>query len=209
MNSSDLDQLGRTLRERSRDYDVELSENDLSKLEQYYQLLQRWNDRLHLVAPCSPAEFATRHLLESLLAVRHLDANPAIADIGSGGGLPIIPLLIAAPTSHASLIEASKKKAVFLQEAVRVSELGDRSEVVAKRFENVPLLQVNAVTCRALERFIELLPKIVAWAPASAKLLLFGGIDLQKQIEEEKLDFKAEKIPHSERRFLFIIDQRR
>src|SRR4051794_15194364 len=185
MNSVDLEQFGRTLREQSSDYGVELSGKDLSRLEQYYQLLQRWNERLHLVAPCSPAEFGTRHILESLFSLHHLDESSLIADIGSGGGLPIIPILIAAPTCHGILIDSSKRKTVFLHEALRVCGLSDRAEVVAERFDNVPTQQVHAVTCRALERFAELLPKMVEWAPASAKLLLFGGLDLQKQIEKE------------------------
>ena len=209
MTSSDLDEFGQTLREQSRDYDVELSDSSMSRLEQYFQLLQRWNERLHLVATCSPAEFASRHILESLVALHHLEQDAVIADIGSGGGLPIIPILIAAPTARAVLIDSSKKKAVFLQEALRVTELTDRAEVVAERFENVPTPQVSVVTCRALEKFVELLPGIVHWKPASAKLLLFGGVDLQKQIGQQELTFIAEKLPHSERRFLFVIDQRR
>ena len=75
-------------------FDLELPEETLARLEEYYSLLTRWNDRLHLVAPCSPEEFAVRHVLESLLLLQHLPQNAKIADIGSGGGLPIIPCLI-------------------------------------------------------------------------------------------------------------------
>src|SRR6185369_15999394 len=90
----------------------------LQRLCVYYSLLTRWNPRLHLVAPCSPEEFATRHVLESLMLLQHLPHGAKIADIGSGAGLPIIPCLIVRPDLHATLIESSAKKSVFLREAL-------------------------------------------------------------------------------------------
>ena len=71
-------------------FGVELAPETVALLGAYYSLLIHWNDRLHLVAPCSPEEFATRHVLESLLLLPHLPHAAKIADIGSGGGLPII-----------------------------------------------------------------------------------------------------------------------
>src|SRR5258707_3308354 len=93
-------------------YDVALTAEALDGLSQYYELLRPWNARLHLVAPCSPTEFATRHVLESLVLLKHLPNDSSVADIGSGGGLPIIPCLIAQPQLRAILIEAAQKKAV-------------------------------------------------------------------------------------------------
>src|ERR1051325_2884087 len=72
---------------------VDLSAETIVRLGTFYSLLTRWNERLHLVAPCSPEEFATRHVLESLLLLKYLPPAAKIADIGSGGGLPIIPCL--------------------------------------------------------------------------------------------------------------------
>ncbi len=95
-----------------------LPARNLAQLGEYYSLLTRWNDRLHLVAPCSPEEFATRHVLESLLLLKHLPHEAKIADIGSGGGLPIIPCLIARADLEVTMIESSQKKAVFLREAL-------------------------------------------------------------------------------------------
>ena len=102
----------------------------LAQLGAFYSLLTRWNDRLHLVAPCSPEEFATRHVLESLLLLKHLPQDAKIADIGSGAGLPIIPCLIARADLKATLIESSQKKTVFLREAL--NNLGRQAVIIAQ-----------------------------------------------------------------------------
>ena len=71
-----------TLSSRMASYGLELSSKTLTQLVEYYRLLTRWTDRLHLVAPCTPEEFATRHVLESLLLLRHLPQHATVADVG-------------------------------------------------------------------------------------------------------------------------------
>ena len=61
------DKFAQVLVERMNDYGVDLSRETIRELSEYYTLLMRWNERLHLVAPCDAEEFATRHVLESLL----------------------------------------------------------------------------------------------------------------------------------------------
>ena len=144
-------------------YDLDLSQETLTQLCEYYSLLTRWNDRLHLVAPCSPEEFATRHVLESLLLLKHLPQHAKIADVGSGGGLPIIPCLVARADLEATLIESSHKKAVFLREALNA--VGRRALIVARRFEEIEAPEVSFVSCRALDQFREKMAALIKWAP--------------------------------------------
>jgi 16S rRNA (guanine527-N7)-methyltransferase len=206
--TSQVNEFRRTLRTKSERYDLDIDDAVVVTLCDYYALLLTWNPRLHLVAPCSPSEFATRHVLESLMLLPHLSAGAQVADIGSGAGLPIIPNLIARPDVQAVLIESSQKKAVFLREALRLTQTLDQGQVIAERFEDVTTPAVNVVTCRALDRFSELFPKLLDWAPRPCTLLLFGGVALQKQIEDANLEFSSSKIPDTERRFLFVIERR-
>ena len=118
----------------------------------------KWNPRLHLVAPCSPAEFAVRHVLESLFLLKHLPAGAAVVDVGSGGGLPIIPCLLVRDDLRATLIESSTRKAVFLHEALRSVRPPDRTQLIAARFEDIETPAADFVTCRALDRFTDPLP---------------------------------------------------
>lgn len=184
-------------------YEVELTPGDIERLSQYYELLNAWNPRLHLVAPSSPQEFARRHVLESLLLLRHLPSGARVADVGSGAGLPIIPCIIVRPDINATLIESSKKKAVFLREALNRIETSASGTVIADRFERIDAPDVGFVTCRALERFSETLPRLIEWAPSAKSLLLFGGEALRQAIDKAGLQFSETKIPNSRRRFLF------
>jgi 16S rRNA (guanine527-N7)-methyltransferase len=180
-------------------FDLDLPAGTVSRLGEYYSLLTRWNDRLHLVAPCSPEEFAVRHILESLLLLKHLPPNARVADIGSGGGLPIIPCLIARPDLQATLIESSQKKSVFLREATRHFQ----ATIIALSFEQIDPPAVDFVTCRALDQFMQKLPALIKWA-GDKTLLLFGGETLGEELRKANVNFEAFLIPQSEKRFLFL-----
>ena len=185
-----------------RSFNLDLPAETITRLGEYYSLLTRWNDRLHLVAPCEPEEFAVRHVLESLVLLKHLPAKASVADVGSGGGLPIIPCLIARPDLEATLIESSQKKVVFLREAL--NRLGLRAVVVAQPFEDLPAPPVSFVTCRALDQFMRKLPTLVRWAPRGSKLLLFGGETLGEELRSASVKFERFLIPQSEKRYLFL-----
>ena len=198
----DMNRFEESLISNMGSFDLDLSAETVTLLDQYYSLLTRWNDRLHLVAPCSPEEFATRHVLESLLLVKHLPQNAKIADIGSGGGLPIIPCLIARPDLNSTLIESSQKKAVFLREALNA--VGRNSAIMARPFEEVKPPDVSFVTCRALDQFMNKVSALIDWAPAASTLLLFGGETLAEQLRSASVKFERFLIPKSEKRFLFL-----
>src|SRR6476660_711349 len=106
------EQFAAALKLNEHDFGVELAAEHIAKLQDYYTLLLKWNPRLHLVAPCTPEEFATRHVLEALLLLKHLPPNSSVADIGSGGGLPIIPSVIVRDDVCANLFEVVQKKCV-------------------------------------------------------------------------------------------------
>jgi 16S rRNA (guanine527-N7)-methyltransferase len=203
-----VERLEAALKANANDFGVQLNDNTLRDLGDYYELLLRWNERLHLVAPCSSEEFATRHVLESLLLLRHLSPNARVIDVGSGAGLPIIPCLIARRDLCATLIESSQKKAVFLREALRDAGGTNKALVIAARFEETPPPAADYVTSRALDRFTAMLPKLIQWSPPHSTLLLFGGTDLRLQITALFPELEAERVPHSERRFLLVVNRR-
>src|SRR4030095_3445161 len=95
MNStSQPDKFRATLTSEAGAYGITLSTEALTGLVRYYQLLNVWNSRVHLVAPCTPQEFATRHVLESLTLLKYLPAAASVAEGGAGARPPILPFPI-------------------------------------------------------------------------------------------------------------------
>jgi 16S rRNA (guanine527-N7)-methyltransferase len=183
-------------------FKTELGADHVARLGQYYKFLLKWNDRLHLVAPCSPEEFATRHVLESLLVLQHIGGGTELVDVGSGAGLPAIPCFVANARLRGTLIESSKRKAVFLKEALHHLDLVGRVQVAAERFEKTVATSADVVTCRAIDQFAAKLPELIGWAPAGTTLLFFGGEDLFTEVLKFLPAAEKHLIPFSKRRFL-------
>ncbi|HVG38939.1 MAG TPA: 16S rRNA (guanine(527)-N(7))-methyltransferase RsmG [Pyrinomonadaceae bacterium] len=194
-----------TLEREGADFGVPLTPGRIEQLTAYYELVKVWNPRLHLVAPCGADEFARRHVLESLFALTLLPPDAALVDVGSGAGLPSLPCLIVEPSLRGTLIEASPKKAVFLRECTSALRLSARTTIVNKRFEQTLPAHADALTCRALDRFGELLPQLLRWAKHVKTVLLFGGMTIENQLTTLAVDFQTIHLPHSEQRKIFVV----
>lgn len=104
-----LDELGLNLTPEAR-----------SKLLAYLELMRKWNRTYNLTAIRDPITMVIRHLLDSLAVIPHLDDGRAVlrlADVGSGAGLPGIPLALARPAWRVTVNDRSSKKAAFLRQA--------------------------------------------------------------------------------------------
>jgi 16S rRNA (guanine527-N7)-methyltransferase len=96
---------------------LELPEQAESRLLDYLALLRKWNRVYNLTAIRYEHEMVVQHVLDSLVVLEHLPAATAIIDVGSGAGLPGIPLAIARPDAEVTLVEAVQKKSAFQQQA--------------------------------------------------------------------------------------------
>lgn len=123
----------------------------------YLAQLVRWNRTYNLTAIRDPREMVTRHLLDSLALVPHLDGIGTLADLGTGAGLPGIPLAIARPPLQVALVESNGKKARFLRHAVRTLGL-DNAVVHECRAEALELpAAFDAITARALATLADII----------------------------------------------------
>jgi 16S rRNA (guanine527-N7)-methyltransferase len=102
----------------------------------YLDLLVRWNRAYNLTAVREPQEMVAKHLLDALAIHAHVDCA-TLVDIGSGAGLPGIPLALALPELRVTLVETAGKKARFQREAVRLLGLSERVVVRATRAEQL------------------------------------------------------------------------
>lgn len=136
------------------------------RLRRYVGLVQRWNRAANLVSGRLTASHLWGLVDESLVAAPHLPEGVHVLDVGSGAGIPAIPLLVARPDVTGVLLEARERRWAFLREAVR--ELGLAAEVRRLRLEDVGDETFGAVTVRGVERAV--------WESTAARLLVSGGV---------------------------------
>jgi len=192
-----------TIQNHQADFGLKLEKNHLEKLADYYELVQKNNPILHLVGPSSEEEFAIRHILESLTLLEFLPRNAKFADVGTGAGLPSIPCLLVREDLGGTLIESKLKKAAFLQEALSKCGLENRTNIINRQFEEISKTAVSYVTCRALDKFTQKLPKLLKWSKGTG-LLFFGGNSLREELLKNRVKFREKLMPFSEQRYLFI-----
>lgn len=126
-------------------------------LGRYLQLLLLWNGTYNLTAVRDPQDIVVKHLLDCLAMLPHVHGQ-RLVDIGSGAGLPGLPLALACPGLSVVLVETAGKKARFLREATRVLGLRDRVEVRNERAEQVALAEpCDMLTARAFGSIAEIL----------------------------------------------------
>lgn len=128
------------------------------KLLAYLELLAKWNRTYNLTAIREPLQAVSHHLLDSLAVLGELsDRAGALVDVGSGGGLPGIPIAIAEPARRVTLNDASEKKGAFLRQAV--IELGLRNaEVHVGRVETwLPAERFAVVISRGFASLVDFL----------------------------------------------------
>ena len=129
---------------------LELSDDQVDALLEYILLIQKWNKAYNLTAVREPLEMVGLHLLDSLAILPHLKPS-RIADIGTGAGLPGIPLAIARPDCHFTLLDSNSKKTRFVQQAVLELKLSNVEVVHARVEEIMPANPFDAVLTRAFE----------------------------------------------------------
>ncbi len=122
----------------AREIGIALTDHEIDLLMEYYRELLFWNEKMSLVSLKSPLDI-TKHLIDSLTPARLIkDRHSKLLDIGTGAGLPGIPLKIAMRSLRVTLLDSSRKKTSFLKSVIRKLGLKDIS-VVNSRAESLTL----------------------------------------------------------------------
>ncbi len=191
--------------ERQSLFGLELADNKIERLADHFELVLEHNPFLHLVAPCSAEEFAVRHVLESLTLLDHLPQNAHFADVGTGAGLPSIPCMIVRNDLRAVLIESKEKKTRFLESTVAELGIADRVEIINRQFSETTLTGVSLITCRALDRFVEVVPRLLKWGKGRS-FAFFGGPAVGDALARSKIPFTKKLMPLSDQRFIYSFE---
>ena len=136
---------------------LDCSSQQLEKLLQYLELLQRWNKAFNLTAIRDPLQMVRLHLLDSLAIHPYIQGVKSIIDVGTGPGLPGIPLAILNPQVNFTLLDSNGKKTRFLFQAINELKLPNASEINHRVEVYKPNQLFDAVISRAFSSISDML----------------------------------------------------
>ena len=160
-----------------------LDEKQQSSLIKYVQLLDKWNKTYNLTAVRKPEQMVTRHLLDSLSICPYIRGKH-ILDVGTGAGLPGIPLAIVFPEKQFTLLDSNNKKTRFVTQAVSELELPN-VDVVQSRVENFQFPELfDTITTRAYSAIGEMVEQTSHLLAKDGVFLAMKGANPVAEIDE-------------------------
>lgn len=170
---------------------MDVPDEVLSTLARYLSILLDANQRFNLTAVKDPDEAWRRHIVDSLTllpGLENLEVGAKVVDVGSGGGLPGVPLAIARPDLRFTLVESTGKKARFLKETIAALQL-EHVDVVADRAETVGQQsahrqQFDLAVCRAVGPMRELLEYTLPLVRVGGRVIAMKGPKAEQELGE-------------------------
>ena len=160
------------LRKTAAGFDIELSDRQCHLFRIYLEELRHWNQRMNLTGPLTKEKMVIELFLDSLIPSPSIPATARMLDVGSGAGLPGLPLKIHASNRNIDLLEINSKKVSFLRHVVRLLGLTHVS-VIEGRVERIQADLTRAGYQVVTARAVADLSQVIAWC---APLLSSGGL---------------------------------
>ncbi len=181
---------------RVLDYDLAAQEKLLpGLLERYLLLIEKWNKIHNLTAIRNLQDMLYQHVLDSLAVLPHIN-GPQIVDVGSGAGLPGIPIALARPDWQVLLVESNQKKASFLQQ-VKIELALQNVAVIGQRIEDIHSdKKVNTIITRAfseLGEFVNLTRQLAAENDVNCRWVAMKANCSESELKQIQPSFCIEK----------------
>ena len=174
---------------------IVLNEQQIEKLTTYLEQLNRWNKTYNLTAITDPKEQIYKHIIDSL-SIRDAIAGPKVCDVGTGPGLPGIPLAIALPELHFTLVDSAQKRIIFIQQALIKLGITNITAMHQRIEENKGAF--NTVISRAFSSIQDFIQKTQHLLADDGQLLAMKGVyptDELTQIPQDFLIADVRKLP--------------
>ena len=172
---------------------LKLSPEAQRRMLNYLALLNKWNRVYNLTAVREPQKMVSHHLLDSLAVVPHIEAHH-ILDVGSGAGLPGIPLAIAREEWQVTLLDGSHKKAAFLKQAAIELKLANVA-VCCERAENFqPQEKFDCVISRAFSDLPEYVELAGHLCKNSGTVVAMKGVYPYEELAQLPRKFKVQQV---------------
>lgn len=180
---------------------LDLSPATRQRLLAFADLLAKWNRTYNLTAVRDPVKTVSHHLLDSLSVVGHLPSG-RLADIGSGGGLPGIPIAIAEPARQVVLNEASEKKAAFLRQATIELKLKNAQVHVGRAEEWSPSEKFAVVISRGFSELAAFIARCRHLVTPGGVLAAMKGLFPEEELAAAPADIDCRRVVRLEVPFL-------
>ncbi|MFH1076714.1 MAG: 16S rRNA (guanine(527)-N(7))-methyltransferase RsmG, partial [Pseudomonadota bacterium] len=168
---------------------LELSEQAIADFVCYMEEIKRWNNKVNLTSLVKDHEIIVKHFLDSIALAPHLSPGSSILDIGSGAGIPGIPLKIVRKDINITLLDSSRKKVHFLKHIARTLKLsgvsiieGNTSEIIRSHTEMTG--QYNVVISRAIGSLKDFVKYGRPFAQAPGWLVAYKGPAGEKELSD-------------------------
>ncbi len=211
MNQEFPPQFNALLAKNGRSTGTAFSDLERERLLTYYELVLKWNPRLHLTTLVDPESFFRRHILESDLAETFvLPTVEELWDLGTGLGIPGIPIAVLRPKLKVNLVESRRNKIIFLEEVLSSLKL-ENAQVVEARIESLDNFPGNScLIARAVEQMEGIVSQMVALGRNCRQLVVLGAEELGDLLMaqlEPSFRFQVVPIPESDRRFVLSAER--
>lgn len=167
--------------------DLTLSDEQYDKLVAYVMLLHKWNKVYNLTSVRDPEQMMARHIIDSLSVLPYISST-SLLDVGTGGGLPGVPVAICQPQTRVTLLDSNSKKTRFLQQ-VKAELALDNVTVVHGRVEQVSLPKFAIITARAFASIDDIIQLAGQHCENKGYLVLMKGTYPEDELAFESTDF--------------------
>jgi len=184
--------IGQQIQQGGEALGLTLTEEKISRLQIYVELLNKWNKVYNLTSVRDPNEMVGRHILDSLTILPFLKGD-SLLDVGTGAGLPGIPIAIMHPEIAVTLLDTNSKKTRFLQQAKAELRLANVT-VVHARVEEAELPKFAMVTARAFATIKDIIDLTGQHCDDAGSLLLMKGTYPEEELDTMSGGFQLQDV---------------
>lgn len=186
----DLKEFEELFKSECQKNDINLEKNEYEKFYNYMLGIVEWNEKINVTAITEHKEFLVKHLIDSLTISKYVKSGKNLIDIGTGAGFPGIPLKIANPDLHVTLIDSVNKKLNVIREVSKDINL-DNLEIIHTRAEDLAnnkkyREQYDFATTRAVSKLYTIAEYMLPFLKIGGKAICMKGPNYEEEIEEAK-----------------------